>query len=132
MIVADSSVIVAIMRHEDDADLWTDILDRTARTFMSVVAYVETGMVMTGRRLDVDPDQVEQTLQALHITVVPVTFDQGKAALTAFIRFGKGRHRAALNLADCFTYALAKSRDLPLLFKSDDFSQTDIVPAWRP
>jgi ribonuclease VapC len=107
MIVADSSVIVAIMRHEDDADLWTDVLDRTARTFMSVVAYVETGMVMTGRRLDVDP-------------------------LTAFIRFGKGRHRAALNLADCFTYALAKSRDLPLLFKGDDFSQTDIVPAWRP
>lgn len=48
----------------------------------------------------------------------------------AFERFGKGRHRARLNLADCFSYALAKSRDLPLLFKGNDFAVTDIAPAW--
>jgi ribonuclease VapC len=48
------------------------------------------------------------------------------------MRFGKGRHAASLNMGDCFSYALAKIRDFPLLFKGDDFSKTDIVPAWRP
>jgi ribonuclease VapC len=48
------------------------------------------------------------------------------------MRYGKGRDGARLNLADCFSYALAKTRRLPLLFKGDDFGKTDIVPAWRP
>jgi ribonuclease VapC len=49
----------------------------------------------------------------------------------AFSRFGKGHHPARLNLADCFSYALARTRNVPLLFKGDDFAQTDILPAWR-
>ena len=133
MIVADSSVIVAIMRREENADVWIEALDRTSRAFMSIVSYVETSMVMAaGRRSRADPHQVDVTLQALHISVVPVTVDQGNVAVTAFMRFGKSRHPAALNLGDCFSYALAKTRDLPLLFKGDDFSRTDIVPAWQP
>jgi ribonuclease VapC len=71
-------------------------------------------------------------LKALHVRVVPVTLKEGNVALTAFLRFGKGRHSAGLNIADCFAYALAKTRDLPLLFKGSDFVKTDIVPAWRP
>src|SRR5918996_1546715 len=99
MIVADSSVIVAIMRHEDDATLWTDILDRAPWTIMSVLSYLETSMVMAGRRLNADPERVNQTLKALHITVVPVTLNEGNVAVEAFMQFGKGRHQAALNLA---------------------------------
>ena len=57
---------------------------------------------------------------------------QQELAITALLQFGKGRHPAKLNLGDCFPYALAKSRGLPLLFKGDDFARTDIVAAWRP
>ena len=71
-------------------------------------------------------------MKSLHVTVVPVTLGEANVARTAFMRYGKGRHPASLNIADCYTYALAKSRDLLLLFKGDDFSSTDIVPAWRP
>jgi ribonuclease VapC len=59
-----------------------------------------------------------------------VSLEQARAALASFIRYGKGRHRARLNLGDCFAYALAKTRNLPLLFKGDDFLNTDIIPAW--
>ena len=131
MIVADTSVLVAILRHEPDANVWVDLIDRTP-TQMSVISFVETNMVMAGRRVDFDTSQVDRSLKALRISVVPVSLNQGDVARQAFIRFGKGRHSAALNIADCFTYALAKSRDLPLLFKGDDFSKTDIISAWRP
>lgn len=60
------------------------------------------------------------------------TIEAAHAAREAYFRFGRGYHRAGLNLDDCFVYALAKSRGAPLLFKGDDFSQTDVAPAWRP
>jgi ribonuclease VapC len=132
VIVVDSSVIVAIIRQESDAADWIDALDRSLRSFMSVVSYVETSMVIAGRRRDADRDRIDGSLSALHVTVVPVTLEQGIMAVTAFLQFGKGRHSAGLNIADCFAYGLAKSRNLPLLFKGDDFSKTDISPAWRP
>lgn len=132
MIVVDTSIIVAIMREEADAAVWIDALDKTSRAFMSVISYVETNMVIAGRRNDASASKVDEMLKALHVNVVPVTLDQGNAALTAFLRFGKGRHSAGLNIPDCFAYALAKSRNLPLLFKGGDFPKTDIVAAWRP
>ncbi|MGA7485322.1 MAG: type II toxin-antitoxin system VapC family toxin [Xanthobacteraceae bacterium] len=132
MIVVDSSIVVAIIRKESDAAVWVDVLDKTPRAFMSVVSYVETSMVVAGRRSGASFDSVDGTLTSLHVRVVPVTLEQGSVALAAFLRFGKGRHLAGLNLADCFAYALASSRNLPLLFKGNDFVKTDIEPAWRP
>ena len=131
MIVVDSSIIVAIIREESDAAIWVDVLDKTPHAFMSVISYVETNMVIAGRWSDARLGRVDATLKALHVRVVPVTLNQGNVALAAFLRFGRGRHSAGLNIGDCFAYALAKSRDLPLLFKGDDFAKTDIVPAWR-
>jgi ribonuclease VapC len=130
VIAVDSSIVVAIMRSEPDAAVWVDVIDRSPRAFMSVVSYVETNMVIAGRRSDANPSKIDTALKALQVTVVPVTLGQANAAVVAFLRFGKGRHSAGLNLGDCFAYALAKTRNLPLLFKGDDFSQTDIVPAW--
>ena len=132
MIVVDSSIVVAIIREESDAAIWVDVLDKTPHAFMSVISYVETNMVIAGRWSDARLGRVDATLKALHVRVVPVTLNQGNVALAAFLRFGRGRHSAGLNIGDCFAYALAKSRDLPLLFKGDDFAKTDIVPAWRP
>jgi ribonuclease VapC len=132
VIAVDSSVIVAIIRRERDAATWIDILDRTSRALMSVVSYVETSMVIYGRRRDPDVRQVTKALKSLAIELTPVTLEQGEAAFTAFRRYGKGRHPAGLNLADCFSYALAKTENMPLLFKGKDFARTDIVPAWQP
>ena len=132
MIVVDSSVVVSILRSESDAMILTDVLDSAPKALMSVVSYVETNLVIAGRRPDADSGIVDVMLRALHIDVVPVTVDQGHAAVTAFLRYGKGRHPARLNISDCFAYGLAKTRNLPLLFKGEDFLKTNIVAAWRP
>ena len=71
-------------------------------------------------------------LQLTDIDVAAVRKQQAMGAIEAFRRLGKGRHRAALNIGDCFSYALAKSASQPLLFKGRDFAQTDIEPAIRP
>ncbi|MGC1777239.1 MAG: type II toxin-antitoxin system VapC family toxin [Xanthobacteraceae bacterium] len=130
MIVVDTSVVVAIIREEDDAAHFINILDGTT-AIISVVSYVETQMVIAGRNLQSDPRKVADTISSLGIEIVDVNGEQAGAAIDAFFRFGKGRHCARLNLADCFAYALAKSRGIPILFKGDDFTQTDIVAA-RP
>jgi ribonuclease VapC len=70
--------------------------------------------------------------QEFRIEIVAVDASLAEVSVSAFDLYGKGRHRARLNLGDCFSYALAKSRNVPLLFKGDDFIHTDIVPAWRP
>lgn len=131
MIVVDTSVLVAILREEVDAADWIDVFDRTSKSLMSVVSYVETSMVIHGRARDMDPDKVTDLIKSLQIEIMPVSLEQGEAAVAAFLRYGKGRHRAALNLADCFSYALAKLRRAPLLYKGNDFALTDVVPAWQ-
>jgi ribonuclease VapC len=105
MIVVDTSVVVAIVKREPDASRWTDILDNASKAIMSVVSHVETSMVVAGRRAGADLPRVDAALRALRIDVVPVTLAQGVAAIEAFLRYGKGRHPARLNLADCFSRA---------------------------
>jgi ribonuclease VapC len=131
MIVVDSSVVVAILRRESDAPTWIDVIDRTSKAFMSIVSFVETSMVIYGRRFDAAPGDIALLLGSLGIDIVPITLEQGESAVTAFLRFGK-RHRAALNLADCFSYALAKVHNAPLLFQGNDFSKTDLLSALQP
>jgi len=70
--------------------------------------------------------QAEAFFRRAGIVVEPVTLDQSELARQAFLDFGKGRHKAGLNFGDCFSYALAKAMGEPLLFKGNDFSQTDI------
>ena len=130
--MVDTSILVAILREEEDAADLIEILDQTSKSQMksqiSVVSYVETNMVIYGRAYDADND-VTELIEALGIEVMPVSLEQGKAAVAAFLAYGKGRHPAALNLADCFSYALAKIQQAPLLFKGKDFAMTDLVSA---
>lgn len=130
--VVDSSAVVAIVRGEPEAADFTGILDSEANAIMSAVSLLETSMVVMGRRAEADPRRIALLLASLGIETVEVTVEQAHLAVEAFQRYGKGRHPARLNLADCFGYALAKSRNLPLLFKGADFLQTDIAAAWRP
>jgi ribonuclease VapC len=132
VIIVDTSVVVAIVRHEEEESIFTEILDQSSAAIMSAVSYVETYMVVTGRRSKAESKTLESVIAALSIEIADVTNDQAGQAIRAFTAYGKGRHPAGLNLADCFAYALAKSRGAPLLFKGDDFIKTDIAAAWRP
>lgn len=128
--VVDTSATVAILRMEAEADVFLLAISRADPCFMSAVSVEEASLVLAGRRGGPEAwDELDAFLERSEIQVVP--FDRGLARLArnAFIRFGKGRHGAALNLGDCASYALAKERDLPLLFKGNDFAKTDIAPA---
>ena len=87
-------------------------------------------MVIAGRRGG-EPvwELLDEFLADAEAEIVSFDHEQAKLARSAFLRFGKGRHPAALNFGDCAAYALAKSRGVPLLFKGEDFARTDIVPA---
>jgi len=87
---------------------------------------------LTGRSKRLALSRVDELLVLFKIEIVAVDRMIASAAINAFDRYGKGRHPARLNLSDCFSYALARARDLPLLFKGGDFARTDVVPAWRP
>lgn len=131
MIVVDTSAIFAIAAHESERNAFIDILDQTDAAACSSVTYLELVMVLTGRSHAVAKSRVDDLLRTFAIEIAAIDRVVTDAAIEAFDRFGKGRHRASLNLADCFSYALAKSLDAPLLFKGDDFRRTDISAAWR-
>ena len=130
MIAVDTSAIVAIILNEPERPAFLNVLRSAPPALISTVSAVETKMVVYGRRghravLFVDD------LFALPIFEItaPSAADMN-AAYAAFVAFGKGSgHAAALNFGDVFAYALAKVRNLPLLFKGSDFAETDIQPA---
>jgi ribonuclease VapC len=129
--VVDSSALVAIILQEDERTIFEDLILREPTVVMSIASLLEVTITLLGRRREADASRLEETLSILTIGAQAVDLQQGVLAMQAFTRFGRGRHQAALNFGDCFAYALAKARDEPLLFKGDDFSKTDVVPAWR-
>jgi len=94
---------------------------------MSVANFVETSIVIEARFGYDGVRDLDLFLSTANIKLVSVDIDQARVARNAFRQFGKGRHPAKLNYGDCFSYALAKITDLPLLFKGNDFSKTDIL-----
>jgi ribonuclease VapC len=131
VIVVATSALFAIAARELECASFIDILD-SEKGIITAVTYVESVMALTGRSKQVARAGVDDLMRSSGIEIVPVDQNLANAAVDAFDRYGKGRHPARLNLSDCFAYGLAKNRNLPLLFKGDDFSKTDIVPAWRP
>ena len=127
MIVIDTSALIAILRLEAEADDFMHAIATYKTCFVSALSVLEAAMVLTGLR---GTTAAWKPLDALLTTskaaIEPFDLDQAYQARQAFIRFGKGRHPAALNLGDCVSYALAASKDLPLLFKGDDFAKTDL------
>lgn len=124
MIVLDTSAIVAILLDEEEGPAFRTAIERAGRALVSAVSMVELAAV-SGR----DAALFEAAWEFVHepfVTVEPVDTGQAFVAADAYRRFGKGRHPAGLNLGDVFSYALARQRGLPLLFKGGDFSKTDI------
>jgi ribonuclease VapC len=124
--VIDASAIVAIFLREPERESYLHLILKAKARYISAVTFVETGIVLEGRRGAVARHEVERFLERAAIEVVAVDSEQAAAALNAWRKYGKGRHPAGLNLGDCFSYALARSTGQPLLAKGDDFSRTDL------
>lgn len=128
MIVVDASAVIAILQAEPEADRFLAILIEESEPVMAAPTLFETKMV-AARNPD-GADDVDRLLRSTGIQVTSWGEDHVSHAFDAFARYGRGRHRAALNFGDCMAYALAKSLDAPLLFKGGDFAATDITPAF--
>lgn len=128
MIVVDTSAIIAIdLREPNHALLLARMRSRTQR-FIPATAVVEATMVLS--RVHRDPKAaLDRYISDLGLTAATIDEAVIVAAQEAFLRFGKGRHPAKLNLCDCFSYATAKVMNAPLLFVGNDFAQTDIRAA---
>jgi ribonuclease VapC len=127
--VVDTSALLAVLLEEPDGALFLARLSSTPRLLLSAANWLELGIVIDGRKGPQWLADLDAFLEGLDIAVVPVSLSQARIALDAYRRYGKGNHPASLNFGDCFAYALARDRDLPLLFKGEDFSQTDLRPA---
>lgn len=128
MIAVDTSALVAIVLGELDAERFAEALS-AEHVRLSTVSLVEAGMVCEARQGPDAARDLELVVESSVDEIVPVTRDHARVGLAAWRRFGKGRHRAGLNFGDCFSYALASLDDIPLLFKGDDFAQTDVRSA---
>ena len=130
--VVDASALVAILLNEQEADSFIATLEAAASSSVSPTSVFETvAAIVRVRACSVSDARVlvKDLLQEASIETAAITPEIGETAITAFDRFGKGRHPAQLNMGDCYTYALAKVQRQPLLFKGDDFGRTDIEAA---
>jgi len=128
-LVVDTSAVVALLQAEDGSDALLDRLDRPGRRLMSAAIRVEPGIVVEARFGPPGQDVVDRFVRDAEIEVVAVDADMADRALQAWLRYGKGRHRAALTFGDCFSYALADHSGLPLLCIGSDFAATDLEMA---
>ena len=130
MIVVDTSALIAILRREPEADSFLQIISQSEHCLLSSVSLLEISMVLAGSAGDATAwMELDALIARAGMEVVAQDTELIEAARGAFLRYGKGRHPAGLNLGDCASYALAKYRNLPLLFKGDDFSKTDLRSA---
>lgn len=125
--VLDSSALLAIMLDEPEAVPFVDAIERDSRRLVGSPTLVEAFVALERRRRGRGTDLMNVLVPSLGLEEALFDARHTLLAQAAFERYGKGRHPAALNLGDCFTYALCKERDEPLLFKGNDFSQTDLV-----
>jgi ribonuclease VapC len=129
-VIVDSSALVAIVLGDPDAE---SLLDRLTSwggpARVSAVGLVESAIVVEARQGPDATRDLELLLSGAGAEIVPVTEEHATLAIGAWRRFGKGRHPAGLNLGDCFAYAAARAFGEPLLFKGDDFAQTDLPMA---
>ena len=127
--IVDSSAVLAVLYREPDAERYERVIAESPNCRMSVANMLEASIVLEGRGGTAAGHELDVFLQSAAIELAPVTVEHAEAARRAWRRFGKGNHPAALNFGDCFAYALANVTGEPLLFKGEDFSQTDIEAA---
>lgn len=127
--VIDATAIIAIALDEPEAARFARAILRSGRRLIAMPTLLEITLVVGGRTEAAGRERLRTLLTSLDLTAVPFGADHLAVAEAAWWRFGKGRHPAALNFGDCFSDALAQTEGEPLLFKGDDFAQTDVQPA---
>jgi ribonuclease VapC len=127
--VIDTSALLAILQDEPERRRFNESIEAADSRVMSVATFVEASILLESRFGAEGLRDLDQFIERAGIELAPVDLEQARVARAAFGRFGKGRHPAALNYGDCFAYALARVLGEPLLFKGDDFSQTDVRPS---
>lgn len=131
MIFLDASALVSIIAGEPDARELARPLQSEACLCSAVSVWETVAGLCRSYKMTVTEarGRFAQFRDALNLRFVPIGEREHELALAAHEKFGKGRHKAALNMGDCFAYACAKAHGAALLFKGDDFPQTDILPA---
>lgn len=128
--VIDASAVLACLLDEPERGAFITAIEDDAVRLMSMVGFVEASFVIISRKRTEGFTDLLRFLNDADIERTVVDEYQAELAIDAFRRYGRGRHRAALNIGDCFAYALAKSTGEPLLYKGDDFAHTDIATAY--
>jgi ribonuclease VapC len=125
-VVIDTSALLAVLLSEPEAEALAELMAGAPILLMSAASQLEACFVAEGSRLGAASDAVASLCDALDIEVVPFERAHLLWALKGWREFGKGRHKAGLNLGDCFSYGLARALNMPLLYKGNDFSHTDV------
>lgn len=124
--VIDSSALIAILLGEPEAEIYAKAIAGDPKRLISVFSVLEAGIVIEAKKGDSGGRELDLLIHRTNIEIVAMDPNQVDLARSAWRSFGKGRHPAGLNIGDCCSYALSKYSGEPLLFKGDDFSQTDI------
>lgn len=124
--VIDSSALLAVLLGEPERPAMLRAILGDRRRMLGAVNRLETAIVLAGRRGPAALPVLDRLLEEAAVQTVAFTPEQAALAQSAWERYGKGRHPAALNLGDCCAYALARAFDEPLLYKGRDFGRTDI------
>ena len=133
MIAVDSSALIAVCLDEPERDQFIDIMDAAERILVSAGTVIESRIVAHNQGKAVLVSKLDELIKAFGMEIVPPDAEQVDIAHAAFVAYGKGTgHPAGLNFGDLFSYALAKARGVPLLYKGDDFARTDVVAAIVP
>lgn len=127
--IVDASALIAILFKEEEALAFAQAMQSAPSRAVAAPTVLETAIVAEGRIGPEMGEELDGLLSVMRAEIVPFTAEHAAIARDAWRRYGKGRHPAALNLGDCFSYALAQARNEPLLFKGADFSQTDVKAA---
>ena len=127
--VIDTSAWIALLTREPEAARLAAAMEADPVRLMSAAALVEVSVVLASRYGEAGMHELDLAIAKAGVTVESVTPSQALLAREAWQRFGKGRHTAGLNFGDCFSYALARETGEALLFKGEDFQQTDLLLA---
>ena len=125
--ILDTSALLAILLQEPDAGRFAAALCDAPRRLLSAVSFLEASIVIQARKGPAGARELDLLIHRAKIEIVAFTAEQAEAARQAWLQYGKGQHRASLNMGDCCSYALSRISGEPLLFKSEDFSFSDVA-----